>query len=124
MREIKFRAWDKNKNKWAGNIEDYMFGEVLLDCPTESVVNTINILFSDKEDGLVWMEFTGLKDKKGKEIYEGDIVRTEIPQFGNTPRYENSEIKYNGCRFNIWEDYEKEVIGNIYENPKLLRRVK
>jgi hypothetical protein len=74
-------------------------------------------------DDVVWVEFTGLHDKNGKEIWEGDIVRWFDHQW---------EIKWGLGRWAICGtllDYdfspinhsEMEVIGNIYENPELLK---
>jgi hypothetical protein len=93
MREIKFRAWDKE---------------------TKTMQYNVSFLYNNAEI----MQFTGILDKNGKEIYEGDIVKR-----GTTI----SDI--------IWEDYgfklrkgnsicdvnkPIEIIGNIYESPELL----
>lgn len=110
-RIIKFRAWDKDLKK--------MYYDVLH-----------NIGFN----GIV-MQYTGLKDKNGKEIYEGDIVRlfgTEKPcsvvfqdgMFVVKAPYHKEEW----FDLNMFEHDERvitlyEVIGNIYENPELLKEV-
>ena len=66
MREIKFRVWCKNKNEWESDYwhltPDGQMIDVLHNQPL-------------KHDNHVLMQYTGLKDKNGKEIYEGDIVK-------------------------------------------------
>jgi len=69
-------------------------------------------------------QFTGLKDKKGKKIFEGDIIKN---QYGET----NKVVFWEGCFCEMWNEIGKkkghifepknvEVIGNIYENPELM----
>jgi uncharacterized phage protein (TIGR01671 family) len=83
------------------------------------------------------MQYTGLKDKDGKEIYEGDIVesfRFDDPEFRSEVFYKNGAFGYKSYVWEVfisfasnenykWRDDKSEnikVIGNIYENPELL----
>ena len=126
MRELKFRAWDKDtKRYWnVGGLgfEKGRLIEVYLDnYPTTLEGNEE----CKKPDEVILEQYTGLKDKNDKEIYEGDIV--EIYKGGAT--YEVAWFeKYGGwfCFSNNDDHYEPlyqadfEVIGNIHENKELL----
>lgn len=121
MRKINFRAWDKRNNKWihrdtliltnAGFYEDYR------------EFDDGNSLF-DYEYEL--MQYTGLKDKNGVKIYEGDILKTDEVitkvHWSHSGWHETiifSPLNHLNTTFPILES-ESEVIGNIYENPNLL----
>lgn len=120
MREIKFRAWDKSDKKLKYS-DDY---------------SGLGLFFGLKEHreeyGVKYelMQFTGLKDKNSKEIYEGDIVRVEVP-FEDCSDFYTVSVSYKlekaefvfqhpiGTQFKMQPE-NLEVIGNIYENPELL----
>lgn len=133
-RTIRFRAWDKwNKNFYTGHIHSYMLtlkGDLVASIPGDD--GELEGWEADKKatERFVLMQYTGLKDKNGKEIYEGDVV-TIFGNETNTGVVEyktQNEEKYpvNGWILNsygewltIWPDCE--VIGNIYENPDLIK---
>ena len=116
MRELKFRAWGININEYMGISND-----------PSNVINILGELINSR----TWIieQYTGLKDKNGKEIYEGDIVdyndggecmgvvEYDAPIFIlNDERFENL-----GSLFLKGAPHQK-VIGNIHENPELLEK--
>lgn len=118
MREIRFRAWDKKHKKMA---EVYTLGLTGIEHTT---ICTDGQLYSGcGKDDIELMQFTGLKDKNGKEIYEGDIVRcgdyVEDADAWNEWEREVTWDEENGSWLGI-DGERNEVIGNIYENPELL----
>ncbi len=125
MREIKFRAWDKEEKKLSYVSEIYWSSSEI--CIWREKNDDYELLPWD--DRLILMQYTGIKDKNGKEIFEGDIVR-----FGNHTNiiapvvYEGSmflpDDKYTKGKMTsslgFYAESELEVLGNIYENPDLL----
>ena len=127
MRNINFRIRDKQLNKWMdldtyqnmGAIEIENDGTLTLS-PRFRFTQSMAIC----PDAFDVMQYTGLKDKNGQEIYEGDI----LVEYGNEIDYWTVEYSYGkfcGICDDICEDlYELsdlEVIGNIYDNPELFR---
>ena len=111
MREIKFRGWD------SANREMFEVRSLVWD-------RWMNVV--EGQDPI--MQYTGLKDSKGKEIYEGDVVNMRHPDhievFTGKVVYDVEVLAYylDGPRFYLMvnEFDEIEIIGNIYENPELL----
>jgi len=113
MREIKFRAWDKNTKVMIdfGSLKDFGYW--------------IHKWYRPKRYILV--QHTGLKDKNGKEIYEGDIISNSMGKYPIYYNEEHCQFKAKGYRVNSqdipWdfteEPYLIEIIGNIHENPEL-----
>ena len=125
MKEIKFRAWNPK----------FQF----MDYNPDAIIKCLHPNF-ERVEGLQIMQYTGLKDKNGKEIYEGDIV--DIPNFKET--WKRGEPQGNWRRFKVeWNQHtyafnnewiyrplssydtkdlmplDIEIIGNIYENSDL-----
>ena len=117
QREIKFRAWDK-KNKriyevWELTLEEDGSVDVL----RMWGMNGRQMFKFGGEIEL--MQYTGLKDKNGKEIYEGDIVKTNNKRIFSI---EIPDIFYKLADGSWMTETDFGVIGNIYENPELLER--
>lgn len=111
-REIRFKCWDKNLKKFI---------------PTNFLRDTS---FSDPT--YEFCQFTGLKDKNEKEIYEGDILNGQVPDSLGWVKWESGFVTYKNERamyvFDYGYDYNFlmrieniSIIGNIFENPELLK---
>lgn len=122
MREIKFRAWDVN-NKEMLDVQELDYQDSYNGQPM--VRTTMYNDYFDVED-MILMQYTGLKDITGREIYEGDIVKSffvDTDEAGNEIyKYYIMEVKYDEvlCSYKIDKFMNLEVIGNIYENKELL----
>lgn len=138
MRPIKFRAWNTTIKKMGmvktlnlvGRMSEIDFG---LENPDEGWRRLARAVFGAKHSETTFMQFTGIKDKNGKDIYESDLVYWKQSPGGLLPADEN----YYVCQI-IWGDSaweckhltseskftfsgnHMEVIGNIYENKELL----
>ena len=155
-RIIKFRAWHNKENRWLplseGAGSDYRVLVMDLEDCYVSMINNFGfdspVNFS--KDDIELCQFTGLKDKNGKEIYEGDILRvnTVVNVWEDDNPFDAVDVnqtitckviyRINGFDLDIierdrhlngWAFYDElttkdscEVIGNIYENPELLNQ--
>lgn len=134
-RKIKFRAWDK-KNLKMWPYADIDSEQTCCDFAYDIEGNSSD---ADMEEDIVLMQYTGLKDKNGVEIFEGDILK--LYDETNKESFEIAEVKWetNGDRGDHYghilggltvecysssygiHNTEREIIGNIYESPELLK---
>lgn len=117
MREIKFRAWD-------GSImHDDVDALMMKQKCVAGIDAGVGDGFSLPNNEAILMQFTGLKDKNGKEIWEGDIINGKF--IGDDKGIFRIEICPDINAGYHWygelEDMDFEVIGNIYENPELIK---
>lgn len=112
MREIKFRAWDKNKKNWESSFS----------ISNEGLFMRLGI--GQKSDEMVIQQFTGLLDKNGKEVYEKDVVRIEEVPNNNRSYFSDKVVEWRGFQlypFCLNHIASREVIGNVFENPELIK---
>jgi hypothetical protein len=130
MREIKFRAWDIDGRCYipnTGNPNIFPFnGMVGMTCNGSNT----GCISTDEwiQDSYVLEQYTGLKDKNGKEIYDGDIItegdRLMIVEWSE--RSAGWSLRSKGWMFNHFfneaiDAVESEIVGNIHENPELIK---
>jgi YopX protein len=109
MRDIKFRAWEA-ANGQMNYDPRFIAWESAAGMPLYAI-NRAN-----QEPDVVLMEYTGLKDKNGKDIYEGDILKGGN---GGLVQCEDAlRVFYSSAE----AARQLEVVGNIYENPELLKK--
>lgn len=124
-REIKFMAWDDKEKKWVNPDDIWM----TLEGDIYSGVSRVN--------NIILVQYVGLKDSKGVEIYEGDIFECDVGD--DYPQMQNFVVLFRDGAFRCylslhknagWEpldefgEHEIKIIGNKFENPELLDNVK
>lgn len=146
MREIKFRVWDK-KNKKMRQLINIVFNTGFMVEKNDNSIKLIWVKGYDiieqkhimlkRENNFEIMQYTGLKDKNGKEIYEGDILLRKCGKFESICLVKFGKVEFSflyksrhneKIRKGKWTrgtyqglDVYGEIIGNIYNNPELLK---
>jgi uncharacterized phage protein (TIGR01671 family) len=110
MREIKFRAWDKRDKRWKKALRLSFFGE-LYDCGGVHI-------HGNRANSFILNQYTGVKDKNGKEIFEGDVVRINTSEEEVVNVEDMCEFYANYISDLSFPEEAFEVIGNIHENPE------
>ncbi len=131
-REIKFRAYLKEEKKMV-NVETIDFSEKSIQYLEKNEIIDIYLLRTKFLEDIELMQYTRIKDKNGKEIYEGDILKYNFPFDGRLKHVSPVKFLETEASFGIKDIYGNEiplyritannyfeVIGNIYENPELL----
>lgn len=127
MREHKYKAWDKKEKRWLGAnlhmsvVDGLLWWQYGYEC---------EILSAEERENIELVQYTGLKDKDGKEIYEGDIIKDYENWVGivewdkkdcffniNYP-IQNETMMFDDA-FDSNPERNAEIIGNIYKNPEL-----
>ena len=128
MREIKFRAWDKALKSWT----NYSIYDDLL----MYYYKHAECWETDQEgERFILCQYTGLKDNEDREIYEGDIVKAisfarwiGVVKYSDENQafiFDDLDKKYRGKSTVFMNQFDDgfEILGNIYENPELLKEI-
>ena len=132
MREIEFRAWDK-KYECMDDYGFYIRSDGRVFEPASTIYNTPNTQIEEVKDRYILMQYTGLKDKNGNKIFEGDILKGVNGSINGEPwkfgpyiiEYEHEKSGFNVPFWGTEEDYDGthwfEVVGNIHDNPEMVK---
>lgn len=123
MRELKFRAWDRALSEMIDDIQDNQF-------INGDLVMGFGDYLSDSRYSV--MQYTGLKDKNGNHLYEGDIIRQEteiiilsidygVVYFDEEDLWFKLKVFKNNASYRLFGDIT--ILGNIHQNPELMEEI-
>ena len=120
-REIKFRAWIKERNEFLFTDDGHGFVFEMSPIGGNFISYNSGKTLSGNS---IWEQYTGLKDKNGVEIYEGDVLKHDL--WGNSAIvWEHGMFRGIGAEHDVTlADHQlnrSRIIGNIHENPELLK---
>lgn len=134
QRDFKFRVWGKYRKNDPDRMHYDTYGDLLIIAGGGTPI--ANNSFGDGYygncgdrdyfmDGYVILQYTGLKDEDGEEIYEGDILTahysgSSVGAYKNKVVWNEGECAWNFANAPLWTWEKIKVIGNIYENPELI----
>lgn len=130
-RVIKFRIWsDETVHRMEDGGMKPIHGSWII--PARIELNGDGALFDLHDEPVVYEQFTGIKDEHGVEIYEGDIVELWNSHNDDSEFHEIGQVKWmddfagfgvahQGGTYLSWTQYEITLLGNIHENPDLLK---
>jgi uncharacterized phage protein (TIGR01671 family) len=135
MREIKFRAWDKQNNCWGdlNQLSDWGTADITACIGFGNEQYPYQTFRIESDTQYEIQQFTGLFDRNGKEVYEGDVLTTGLKSRNAIKKVyvetmEDGEWKFRATNENYITSWREvggleglEVIGNIFENKELLK---
>lgn len=129
MKDIKFKVWDRQLKQMCV-VDSIEFIDELEGRPgVNAFARDGKIAYWIEKENAVLLQYTGLLDKNGKEIYEGDILKIETDKpmaVGWSNKFASFILNKDGWAFSHWfgescNPKDCEVIGNTYQNPDLIK---